>query len=155
MRRRFMALSGMEEDEVKEWELIGKIVSDGNGDTAGLTIPIDFTKYREIFIDANNCAASSTRRIVIRNQLAWYNGQTLYLGSAANISRIICVILNIGGELYPFSAYNTGYSGIDSKLCLQASPRNVLRQENYTMISLDTSNDGAIPEGETLTIYGR
>lgn len=140
---------------MREWQIIGKIVSDGTGDNVGLTIPIDFTKYREIFIDANNCEANSTRRIVIRSTSAWYNGNALYMASTTNKNRITCVILNICGELYPFAGSNTGYAngiiGVES--CV--NPRVTFAQENYTMISLDTNNNGAIPDGEILTVYGR
>lgn len=143
------------EADMREWQIIGKIVSDGTGDSVGLTIPIDFTKYREFFIDANNCKENSTRRIVIRNASAWYNGNVLYTGSSTNKNRITCVILNICGELYPFAGSNTGYNNgaIDVQPC--ATPRVTFAQESYTMISLDTNNNGAVPEGEILTVYGR
>lgn len=154
MRRRMMTIQEGEEG-MKEWEIIGKIVSDGTGDSVGLTIPIDFTKYREIFIDANNCKANSIRRIVIRSISAWYNGNVLYTASTTDKSRITCVILNICGELYPFAGSNTGYNNGIIYVTSCATPRNTLTQENYTMISIDTNNNGAIPEGEILTVYGR
>lgn len=155
LRRRMMMAAMEGEADMREWQIIGKIVSDGTGDSVGLTIPIDFTKYREIFIDANNCEANSTRRVVLRNASAWYNGNALYIGSSPNKNRITCVILNICGELYPFAGSNTGYINgiIDVQPC--ATPRTTFAQDGYTMISLDTNNNGAVPEGEILTVYGR
>lgn len=155
LRRRMMMTAMEGEADMREWQIIGKIVSDGTGDNVGLTIPIDFTKYREIFIDANNCEANSTRRVMLRNASAWYNGNVLYMASSLEKNRITCVILNICGGLYPFAGSNTGYNNgiIDVRPC--ATPRVTLAQESYAMISLDTNNNGAVPEGEILTVYGR
>ena len=145
------------------WELVGEVVSDGSGDTSGISIPIDFNKYTEVYICANKLAAGSkNRRVVVRNIRAWYDGAVIANMASADVPTgayggeymISAWIKVIAGTLRGHWGCSSGYaSGLVD--CRQIeSPRGDI-SSTHIYISLDTNNNGAVPAGETLTVYAR
>ncbi len=145
-----------------DWELVGEVVSDGSGDLSGISIPIDFSKYTEVYICAEKLAATKNRRIMVRKSLAWHNGATIAnMGSTdvltaayANEYIVSVWIKVIAGRICGHWSSNSGYVSGATPLRQIENPRGVI-DTSYAYISLDTNNNGAIPEGETLTIYAR
>jgi hypothetical protein len=145
------------------WALVGEVVSDGSADASGISIPIDFNKYTEVYICANKLAkGDKNRRILVREQLQWYAGSPLVNMASTDITTnayaneyMISVWLKvIAGTLRGHWGSNTGYaSGVLD--CRQIeTPRGFVSASNI-YISLDTNNNGAVPKGETLTVYAR
>jgi hypothetical protein len=145
------------------WELVGEVVSDGNGDASGISVPIDFTKYTEVYICANKLAkGDKNRRVMVREALQWYAGSPLTAMTSDGISAnaysneyMISIWLKvIAGTLRGHWTSNTGYSAgvVDSRQI--ESPRGFI-SASYIYISLDTNGNGVVPEGETLTVYAR
>lgn len=148
-----------------KWELIGEVVSDGTGGASGIYIPIDFTQYKEVFIEAW-MTASVINRVLMSTNTAWYSGQILNTNSTinndcGNISsprneNVLAqtVIHNICGELKPFSSWSSGYAG-GCKPVLQVShARDTFFATSYSYIRMDTSNNGAVAEGSWLKVWG-
>lgn len=145
------------------WELVGEVVSDGSGDASGISIPIDFTKYTEVYICANKLAkGDKNRRIVVREKLQWFAGSPLVNMASTDITTnaysseyMISVWLKvIAGTLRGHWGSNTGYaSGLLD--CRQIETPRGFISASYIYISLDTNNNGAVPTGETLTVYAR
>lgn len=145
------------------WELVGEVVSDGSGDASGISIPIDFTKYTEVYICANKLAkGDKNRRVMVREALQWYAGSPLAAMASDGISTsaysneyMISIWLKvIAGTLRGHWGSNTGYSAgvIDSRQI--ETPRGFI-SASYIYISLDTNGNGVVPKGETLTVYAR
>lgn len=147
------------------WELIGEATSDGAGGSGGIYVPIDFTQYKEVFIEAW-IAANVINRVMISSSTAWYNGQVLNTNSTTNndfgststprAENVLAqtIIHNICGELKPFSSWSSGYAG-GCKPVLQVShARKTYLATSYSYIRLDTNNNGAVAEGNWLKVWG-
>lgn len=146
-----------------DWTLVGEVVSDGTGDVVGISIPIDFKKWKEVYICANNLkAGDKNRRIIVRNTLAWHDGAIIAnmassdvnSGAYAGIYMVTAWIKVIAGTLRGIWSSNTGYaSGTNASRQIE-TPRGFI-SDSHIYISLDSNNNGAIPNGETLTVYAR
>lgn len=150
-----------------EWELIGEIISDGAGDLTGITIPFDGSQYREIFVCAYNCPGKTNLRTVIRKDLIWsdasffgYNGtgaSTSAGGIMNNTWSMTGHAYNIGGKLFMYGAAESKYNGGSAKWRqgLQSGEISSANLSNCKYISVDTNNNGIVPEGVTLVAWGK
>lgn len=160
MRR--MLMNGMEENDVKEWKLIGIAESDGEGDTNGMSVEVDFAKYSEVFAAATMAESSANRRISISDTKSWYNGTpcSMLIGNVNILATLGVKIDIIDNVIYPFGWYSTGYGNTLNDVANKCfapvySPRNDFSVDNFKYIRYDTNNNGAIPAGETLKVYAR
>ena len=145
------------------WELIGEVTSDGAGNSSGIYVPIDFTQYKEVFIEAW-IAAGAINRVLMSSSTAWYNGQIVAANSTTSITSTNSprtenvltqtFICNICGELKPYSGHNSGYTSGAIALYPIASPRETLLAANYAYVRLDANNNGAVAEGNWLKVWG-
>lgn len=70
-----------------KWELIGEVISDGTGNSTGISIPCNLNGYKQIFVCAYNLTALTNFRVCLRTALAWYNAVNFgyaQLGSAGS-----------------------------------------------------------------------
>ena len=147
------------------WELIGEVTSDGAGNSSGIYVPIDFTQYKEVFIEAW-IAAGAINRVLMSSSTAWYNGQVLNTNSTtANEYGSInnprnenvlaqTIIHNICGELKPFSSWCTGYANGGKSVLQVSHARDTYLATSYSYIRMDTHNNGAVAEGNWLKVWG-
>ena len=147
------------------WELIGEATSDGAGGSDGIYVPIDFTQYKEVFIEAW-MAANVINRVMISSSTAWYNGQVLNTNStfyndfgsvdSPRTENVLAqtIIHNICGELKPFSSWCSGYAGGGKSVLQVSNPRSTYLAASYSYIRLDTNNNGAVAEGNWLKVWG-
>ena len=151
-------------DGTATWELVGEVVSDGSGDVEGISIPIDFNKYTEVYICANKLTAGNkNRRVMVRNTMAaWYDGAIIANVASSDIANnayasqymISAWIKVIAGTLRGHWGINSGYSSCLLDFRQIESPRGDI-SSNHIYVALDTNNNGAVPTGETLTVYAR
>ena len=147
------------------WELIGEVTSDGAGNSSGIYVPIDFTQYKEVFIEAW-IAAGAINRVLMSSNTAWYSGQVLNTNSTtANEYGSInnprnenvmaqTIIHNICGELKPFSSWCTGYANGGKSVLQVSHARDTYLATSYSYIRMDTHNNGAVAEGNWLKVWG-
>ena len=147
------------------WELIGEVTSDGTGNSSGIYVPIDFTQYKEVFIEAW-MAANVINRVLVSSSTAWYNGQILNTNSMTDndfastidprTQNVLAqtIIHNICGELKPFSSWCSGYAGGGKPVLQVSNPRNTYLATSYSYIRMDTNNNGAVAEGNWLKVWG-
>ena len=147
------------------WELIGEATSDGAGGSGGIYVPIDFTQYKEVFIEAW-IAANVINRVMMSSSTAWHNGQVLNTNSTTNndfnstinprAENVLAqtIIHNICGELKPFSSWCSGYAGGGRSVLQVSNPRSTYLAASYSYIRLDTNNNGAVAEGNWLKVWG-
>ena len=148
------------------WELIGEATSDGTGNSSGIYVPIDFTQYKEVFIEAW-IAADVINRVMISSNTAWYDGKVLNTNSTANndfsstlsprTENVLAqtIIHNICGELKPFSSWCSGYAGGGKSVLQVSNARETYLATSYSYIRLDTNNNDAVAEGNWLKVWGR
>lgn len=148
-----------------EWELVGEITSDGTGGASGLCVPIDFTQYKTVYIEAY-MQANVLNRVMMSSGTQWYNGASLVTNSKSfsgisagddpSSENVLTqtFIHNVCGELKPFSCFNSGYSSGFKEMTPLTSPRYTWREEESTYIRLDTNNNGAVAEGNWLKVWG-
>lgn len=147
------------------WELIGEVTSDGAGNSNGIYVPIDFTQYKEVFIEAW-IAANVIHRVLMSSSTAWYNGQILNTNSTVGgdfggtsnprNENVLAqtIIHNICGELKPFSSWCSGYAGGGKSVLQVSHARTTYLATSYSYIRMDTNNNGAVAEGNWLKVWG-
>lgn len=147
------------------WELIGEATSDGAGNSSGIYVPIDFTQYKEVLIEAW-IAANVINRVMLSSSTAWYDGQIVNTNSTNQIDfgstnnprteNVLAqtIIHNICGELKPFSSWCSGYAGGAKSVLQVSNPRNTYLATSYSYIRLDANNKGAVAEGNWLKVWG-
>ena len=148
------------------WELIGEVTSDGTGNSSGIYVPIDFTQYKEVFIEAW-IAANVINRVLMSPSTAWYDGQILNTNSTdpkdfisiqnPHTQNVLAqtIIYNICGELKPFSSWCSGYKDGGKPVLQVSNARNTYLATSYSYIRMDTNNNGAVAEGNWLKVWGR
>ena len=135
------------------WELIGEITSDGAGNSGGIYVPIDFTQYKEIHVEAvDTIDGELMYRLKYSNKTEWYSGEILTKVKRAEIVMHSVHTFNVSGGLKNIVGYASGYSG-GSDIFINNSPRNLMLASDFKFICLD-ANGTVVPEGATLKVWG-
>ncbi len=150
------------------FELIGEATSSGVSDTVGLTIPFDGSLYKTIVAYAYNLPAGNKKRIIIRNQKAWWAGSPMgwngaldtYLNSLTNMSNtwgFFGAAIDLGGKLFTLGAAESKNNGGHGyfRLYPQNGALPTLSLSDCKFISLDcNSNSEILPDGCSLIVWG-
>ena len=142
-----------------DWTLIGEITADGTGNNAGVALPVNFGEWLELFITVKTVANTKvTPRLMLSRLMAWYDGQTLVIPAHGGQSYLYqCVIKRIGGKIYPFAGYTSGYTSGDKALTPIASPRAAFLPTDFNYIRVDTNDNAefqAVEAGTELKVWG-
>lgn len=135
-----------------EWELIGEVTSDGTGGAAGIAVEIrpsdwDRLHAEAVSVDDDN----ATYRLVLSTAMNWYDGAVLVSGK--NRTMFSAFIENICGKLKIIAGRNTGYVS-DANVGISNSPQLEYLASSYNYVRFDTNDNGAVPEGCTLKVWG-
>lgn len=146
-----------------EWELIGEAISDGTGDVVGIYVPIEMEQYSELYIYGNHLTGKTHTAISGGSMLTWYDGYSLGSTYSTDIQASVYSsdysmtvhVINASGLIMSWFSINTGYT----PQILPVRPSHSVREDKVASsvkyIRLHTANNGAVPAGATLQVWGR